>query len=109
EAVAKLVEPRVVREERLVGHQPRDARLRIEDVLEVRTERAVLVGARCHGEEEPVAQRCLLLRVDAERLGCRRLPIVGALAGGRANGGRAWRKRLADVLTTLAERFLKPL
>ena len=51
-----------LREEVLVGEHPRQARLRIVDALEVRAERAVLVGAHRRRQEQAIAKRRALLR-----------------------------------------------
>src|SRR5262249_58437546 len=86
-ADAERVEEVDVGEEALVGEHPRQTGLRIEDVLEVRSERAVLVLARGDDQEHPVAERRLLLRVDAEGL-FDALQLVASVA----------RRGLADVL-----------
>ena len=52
----------------LVGHDPREADLRVVHLLEVRAERTVLVRADGAGEEEAVVNASLLLHVHAERL-----------------------------------------
>src|SRR6185436_6223253 len=62
----ELVQPADVREERFVRRNPGKAHLRIVDLLEVRTERAVLVRANGRGEEETVVDAGLLLHIEAE-------------------------------------------
>ena len=56
-----------LREERLVGDDPRRRELRVEDRLEVGAERAVAVGADGAGDEQSVAEREVLLDEAAER------------------------------------------
>ena len=62
------IEPRRLREERLIRDDPADAGLRVVDALEVRAERAVLVRAQRAGDEQAVAERRRFLDVEAERL-----------------------------------------
>ena len=62
------VQPAELREERLVGRDPRHAQLWIDDLLEVGSKRAVLVLPRRRRDEQPVVHAQLLLGVVAERL-----------------------------------------
>ena len=76
----------------LVADDPRAAQLRIEDALELRAERAVLISADGGREEQTIADAGLLLRVEAERL-VRGLELVAAGEhGGLADVLRARRK-----------------
>jgi hypothetical protein len=62
------VEPIGVREERLVGDDPGETRLGINDLLKVGTEGAVLILASGNREEQAISHRELFLRVVAEGL-----------------------------------------
>src|SRR6185437_2160820 len=88
-AQAEVVQPILVREEALIRDHPRQAGLRIQDVLEVGAEGAVLVGPRRDDEEHPIAVRRLLLRVETERLVDRLKRIPAALRGGLTDVLRA--------------------
>jgi hypothetical protein len=59
-------------EEALLRDEPRHGRLRVQRVPVVHAERAVLVAAHGERDEEPLAERELLLQVVAERLHRRR-------------------------------------
>jgi hypothetical protein len=50
--------------------------------LELRAERAVLVGSDRGGDEQPIAKRTLLLGIEAERLDGGRLLVRCRLGGG---------------------------
>src|SRR5262249_39267820 len=71
----------------LVGSDPRQLRLRVDNALEVRPERAVLVRAGADGEEHAIAPRRLFFGEEAERL--REYDGVGD----RRRGSLRWRLR----------------
>ena len=89
-AQAKLIQEWHRGEERFVGRDPGHAGLGIYDVLDVVTERTVLIGARGDREVEPVTQRDMLLDVRADRA------IIGIRCGDRRRSGRS----LSRILRT---------
>src|SRR5205814_1559246 len=78
EARPNLVDERNLREPRLVGQNVRHAELGIHDALELRAERAVLIGAQSACEEQPIADADCLFDEYAKRLAVARR-IVGEL------------------------------
>ena len=79
----QAVQPRPLREERLLGDDPRDARLRVVHRLIVRPERTVVIGTQCAGHEQAVFESNLLLHEGAERL------RLGARGAGQRRRARA--------------------
>ena len=106
----QAVQPGPLREERLLGDDPRDAPLGVVDRLVVRSERTVVVAAQRSGHEQPVLEPDLFLNEGAERLrlGAGR---TGQRRCARADLGRARRQivgecaiAVEDVLEVLSSR-----
>src|SRR5690606_5370898 len=93
-AEAKLVDPAGVAEEGLLGNDPRCRELRVEHRLEVRTERAVAVGAHGTREEQAVTECEALLDVRAERAALGGSVVRQALCA-RGDGGSTRRQLTA--------------